>query len=137
MPRTFQGYPFPLTISPGFIDEEQAATSGGDGGSDYIENLSLFNIRRSIAFIPEVEQFSRIVWSLLGDDMKNDVKVTEIDCRIWEMVVDKRFSRSLKGEIDFLMREALDLFIIKIQNMEFCLSHITTVVATTREVAFV
>jgi len=97
----------------------------------------LFNGHGSIAFGPKIEQLLRIVRSFLCDDARNVAEATEIDCRIWEMIVRKRFTRLLKDDIDFLKGEALDLFVIRIRNMELCLQSITTVIGEASEVMFI
>jgi len=73
-----------------------------------------------------------------GPSMKNRPSLPEVMIvRIWETIVHKRFTRLLKDDIDFLKGEALDLFVIRIRNMELCLQSITTVIGEASEVMFI
>ena len=49
------------------------------------------------------------------------MKTIEIDSWIGEMIVRERFSGLLKDNVNFMKRQALNLFVVKIENVESCL----------------
>ena len=49
------------------------------------------------------------------------MKTIEIDSWIGEMIVRERFSGLLKDNVNFMKRQALNLYIVRIENMELCL----------------